>query len=79
MAKVKSASLVVEQNPEQPVEKKVLAQAIVDISKAFVQLSKSGLNRKAIVVLVKNSSGAPQYQVENVLNALENLKRDYTS
>lgn len=71
--------LTVEQDPEKPIEKKVLAQAIVDISSAMLKLFRSGLNRKAIIILTAQSSGHPQYVVGSVLDALESLKKDFTS
>ena len=72
-------AVVVEQDKENPVPKKILAQAIVDISAAVKRLAASGLNRKAIVVLLSHDSGQPQYVIENVLSSLEQLSRDYTT
>lgn len=69
----------VEQDEKEPVETKVLAKAIVRMSDDLNKLLASGLNRKAIVILVAASSGQPQYRVEAVLNALADLKRDYTA
>lgn len=71
--------LKIEQDPDAPVERAVLAKAILDISAAVTALKKSGLNRKAIVVLAAHASKQPQYIVANVLDALEQLKRDYTA
>jgi hypothetical protein len=72
-------SVVVEQDKQEPVETKVLAKAIVRMSDDLHKLLASGLNRKAIVILTSASSGQPQYRVEAVLNALADLKRDYTA
>lgn len=72
-------SLTVEQDPERPVETKVLAQAIVDIGKAARALAASGLNQKAIIVLVSHDSKQPQYQVKLVLESLQNLAKTYTT
>ena len=71
--------VTLKQDPQAPIAKEVLAKAIVDISAAFNALKKSGLNRRAVVVLVAQSSKQPQYVVSNVLDALETLKRDYTT
>ena len=73
----KQQSVVVEQNPEKPVEPKVLAQAILDMSAAMKRLSRSGLNRKAIVALVRDATGEYKSTIERTMNALENLERDY--
>lgn len=74
---MKKDKLVVAQVPDAPVEKTVLAKAIVDISAAMTALSKSGLNRRGIVILAAQSSKQPQYVVQDVLNALEQLRKDY--
>ena len=73
----KKSNVVVEQVPEAPVETKVLAQAIVDISEAMKKLSRSGLNRKAIVILVAKDANQYQATVERVMDALENLRKTY--
>lgn len=75
----KVSKISVEQNPEAPVKKTILAQAIVDISKAMKALQDSGLNRHAIVVLLGSKNGMPpKYQIINVLDGLEQLARDFT-
>lgn len=75
----------VKQDPENPVQKEVLAEAIVEISKAMKKLLSSGLNRRAIVVLIKDSVPSPGYgkksisktDIINVLDAIEDLSRNY--
>ncbi len=62
-----------------PVEKTVLAKAIVDISSAMTALRKSGLNRKAIVILTSHAAQVPQGTVKAVLDGLEDLRRSYCS
>ena len=69
--------IVVGQDAEKPVEAKVLAQAIVDISKAARALANSGLNQKAIIVLTAHAAGQPQYVVKQILDSLQQLQRDY--
>ncbi len=75
----KTTRVAVDQDPEEPVETKVLAKAIVRMSDDLNALLKSGLNRRAIVILVSAASKEPQYRVEAVLSALADLKRDYTA
>lgn len=65
--------------PEKPIERPVLATAIMEISKAFRTLNQSGLNKKAIVVLVAHLAGQSQSTVRSVLDALSNLEREYTN
>ena len=62
-----------------PIPQPVLAQAIVDISAAAKKLAASGLNRRAIVLLVAHTSGTSQTAVKAVLDSLESLTRDYTT
>lgn len=65
--------------PEPPIEKRVLADAIVAVSKAMTDLQKSGLNREAIVVLVCNDTKLARRDVNAVLDALRILKARYTT
>jgi hypothetical protein len=68
----------IEQDTDKPVETKVLAQAIVDIGKAARALAASGLNQKAVVVLVAHDAKQPQYVVKQILESLATLARSYT-
>lgn len=69
--------VVVKQDEEAPVERPVLAQAIVDISKAARALLDSGLNDRAINLLVADRSGVPITKVGYVLDALRELEDAY--
>lgn len=66
------------QDVVKPVEHDVLATAIVSMSKAAQRLTDSGLNRKAIVVLVSHDSKLPARDVVAVLDSLETLTARYT-
>jgi len=63
---------------EEEVPKEILADAIVKISDGFQRLKGSGLNRRAIVVLVKDASGVGMGDVNRILDAMEKLKDWYT-
>jgi hypothetical protein len=65
------------QDEESPVEKDVLATAIVQISTAMKKLSKSGINRKGIVALVNDDTKLGKGLIETVLISLENLAKNY--
>lgn len=67
------------QNQEQPIETSVLAKAIVDIGAAAKRLSQSGLNRKAVVLLIAHDAGVSQSAVKAVLDSLTNLQATYLS
>lgn len=70
-------TVVVKQDEESPIPAEIMAQAIVDIAQAAKAISRCGLNRKAIVVLISHNSKLPQYTVELVLNNLEYLEETW--
>lgn len=74
MPKVKVS---VQQDPEKPVEKNILAQAIVDIAGAMKKLLASGLNEQAIVTLVAGKTGFGHGTIRTVMQAMSHLERDY--
>lgn len=65
------------QRPESEVPKEILAEAIVRISKDMAKLHESGLNRKAVVALIKDSTGYTKQAIETVLNSLAELRANY--
>lgn len=65
-------------HPDPPVKKEILAEAIVRIGESMEKLRKSGMNRKAIVALVKDDTGISKAQIETVLDSLELLRRNCT-
>jgi hypothetical protein len=67
----------VEQDPEAPIEKPVLAKAIVDISDSLTRLGKSGLNQRAVVALVHDHNGLPKKTITAVLSSLMVLRANY--
>lgn len=56
-----------------------LAEAIEKISAACTTLARSGVNRKAVVVLVHDHSRVPKRMIETVLDSLEDLAKKYTT
>jgi len=65
------------QDEEAPVAAKVLAQAIVKISDAARAMARAGLTRRAIVILLSESSGVSRTQCACVLDSLENLAKEF--
>lgn len=61
----------------EPADAKRLAEAVRKIEKAAKELSESGLNRKAIVVLLADSTGVSRRDINAVLNGLESLAAEY--
>lgn len=69
---------VVVEHIDAQISREVLAQTIVDISTSMKRLLSSGLNRKAIIILIHDQSRIGKREIELVLNNLEALAEDYT-
>ena len=63
----------IKQNPDKPIEPEILADAIVKASDSMQKLLKSGLNRRAIVILVSADTNLARRDIERVLSSLEGL------
>jgi hypothetical protein len=70
---IKSGPVRVVHPEEKPVPKEILAEAIVNIGKAAAQLQGSGLNRRAIVVLLQDYTKLSKTDITTVLDALPRL------
>ncbi len=68
----------IKQPADKPVAREVLAEVIVKISEGMEKLLRSGLNRRAIVILLRDSTGCTKTDIEAVLEGLDTLARDYT-
>jgi hypothetical protein len=70
---------VVKQSEENPVIREILAEAIVKIGKAAEQLQRSGINERAIIVLLHDYLNAKvgKNDIKLVLHALPELQRMY--
>lgn len=55
-----------------------LAEAIVKVGEGMERLKKSGLNQKAIVVLLNDCTGVGKRDIERVLMGLRDLAKVYT-
>ena len=67
----------VQQDPEEIIQRPVLAKAIVEIAVGFQKILASGLNERAIVCLVHESSGVGKPDIRAVLKGLTQLKQDF--
>lgn len=74
----RSESIKVVQDISAPVEREVLAQSIVNISRSFEKLTASGLNRRAVTILIAYDTKLGIGQIENVLGSLDTLAQNYT-
>jgi hypothetical protein len=65
------------QNENDIVEAEILATAIRDLAAGVNKLFACGLNERAIVVLLNETSGVGRPDIRAVLNAMKNLQKDY--
>lgn len=56
-----------------------LLKSIIQIRGAMEKLMKSGLNKKAIIVLVQDRLRLPKKDIESVMDTLCNLEKWYTN
>lgn len=55
----------------------VIAESIVAIAEGAKKLTNSGLNQRAILVLLKDATGVPMTDIKKVLHGLESLEEKY--
>lgn len=72
-----SPRVKVKKSEDQPETKEILAEAIIRIGEAFAKLQESGLNRKAIVILIQAETKISRKDINTVLDALNQLRGWY--
>lgn len=70
---MKKQNIKIEQE-EEKVPAKILAAAIVELGQAMKKLSQAKLKRETVVVLIHHKTKIPMYQIELVMNNLEQLE-----
>lgn len=70
-------TIKVKKSDEKPESKEILAAAIVRISESMEKLLASGINTKAIIVLIHHETKIPQKDIKAVLDAMNRLKGWY--
>ena len=75
----KPRRLVVQKDPEVPESDTVLAKAIIKLSSEVGKILASGLNRRAVVVLLHDITGVGKPDIRKILEGMEQLKSDYCS
>lgn len=60
-----------------PETKEILAESIVKLGEAHDKLARSGLNRKAIILLLHDATKVPKRQIELILEAIPRLRGWY--
>ena len=74
---VSGGKLRVTQDKDKPIEKEVLAAHIIEISRGITRILSTGLNRKAIIALLRDSTGLGKSTLKIVLDGIEQLEHDY--
>lgn len=69
--------VAVKQTENQPIPAEIIAASIVRIASGIEKVNQSGLNQKALILLVSHASGVTQAQVRKVLNGLSSLQEQY--
>lgn len=70
--------VIVKLNETTPESTEVIADAIIRVSRAAAAIQASGLNRRALIVLLKDQTSVPQYEITKILDALPELEAKYT-
>lgn len=76
--KAKTKTITVKVNEQNPEPLEILAKAIIDLSDGLNKTLDSKLTKRAIVALLKDSTGLPKGEIETILNAISELKKAYT-
>jgi hypothetical protein len=71
------ANIKVVKNAEKPESKEILAEAIIRIGSAMDALAKSGLNERAIIILIQAETKLAARDIREVLGAMRKLKGWY--
>ncbi len=72
-----SKKITVVKNAEKPESTEVLAEAIVRIGEAMEKLKNSGLNERAIIVLIHDACKVSKGDIKRVLGAMRQLRAWY--
>jgi hypothetical protein len=64
-------------NIEKPEPTEILAEAVIRIGDNFEKLQTSGLNKRAIVALIRDYTGISKREIELVLESLVKMKGWY--
>lgn len=68
---------VLQKDRENQIPEPILADSIVKISEAMIQLNKTGINRKCVIDLIHVNTKLSRKVIVQVLDGLESLKKLY--
>lgn len=76
MAKTKQA-VTIKTNEENPEPLEIIAQAVIDISKAFERIQKSRLSQRLIILLIQDQTKISHAKIRQILEVVPKLKDIY--
>lgn len=74
---MKKSKILITQDQEDPVPTEILAASIRKIAKEMEAINQSGLNRRALLLLLSGATKLPMTDIDYVLNALSRLEELY--
>lgn len=75
MAKVNQVILKKDEKAPEPME--VIAASIIEVANGFKRLNECRLNKRVIILLIKDLTGLPMSDIEKVLNAAQQLEKQF--
>jgi hypothetical protein len=70
-----SRSVTVKQNDENPEPLEVIAASVIKVAEGIEKMAKSGLSKRAIVVLLNDVTGVPKGHIGLLIDAGPALRR----
>lgn len=70
-------AIIVKRDEQDPESVELIAKSIIRIAEGFQEIEKSQLNRRALVVLLKDLTGLSNRDINLVLNSLAELKSNF--
>lgn len=77
MSKTKIPAVSVKLNEKDPEPVELIAKSIIEIADGFAKINASKLNRRALLILLKDSTGLGMSEIGKVLDAVPKLKDMY--
>lgn len=77
MPKQRTTEVTVKRDEKNPEPLEIIASAIIEVADACIKLNTSKLNRRAVLLLLKDMTGLPMSDIGKVLDAAPKLKDTY--
>jgi MinD superfamily P-loop ATPase len=74
---LKSKTITIKTNEENPEPLELIAKSIIDIAQGFERLKSSKLKQRVIVLLIRDKTGVSITDIERVLDVASDLKKHF--